>query len=130
MAVRFVIVERDGGNNARPPRIGDIDDRRSQMIRIGNVADKRMRTADRDLPAAGEIEMPQTADVASKAATGLAGYVHEKNSEDDGIGGGGAAPTPAGQGGGGGKAGVDPGVAFFPLEQMHPHAAPGAADSQ
>src|SRR5262249_11377283 len=76
MAVRFVILERDRGDDARLTRIDDIDDGRSQMIRIGNVADKGMRTADRDLPAAGEIEMPQTADVAGKAGSRSVNRVH------------------------------------------------------
>src|SRR5262249_39669925 len=61
-----VIVERDGGDDARPARIADIDDRGAEMMRIGNVPDIGMRAADRDLPRPGEIEMPQAADVAGE----------------------------------------------------------------
>src|SRR5262249_53735179 len=66
VAVRVVIVERDGGDDARLARIADIDDRGAEMMRIGNVPDIGMRAADRDLPRPGEIEMPQAADVAGE----------------------------------------------------------------
>jgi hypothetical protein len=63
--------------------------------------------------------MPQTADVASKAATGLAGYVHEKNSEDDGIGGWTAAIAHADRVGAAIKLDVDLGIDSFPLDELH-----------
>src|SRR6266511_1195412 len=68
VAVRLVIVERDRGHEARLARIGYIDDRGPETIRIGNVSDKGMGAADRDLTASGEIEMTQAADVAGEAS--------------------------------------------------------------
>jgi hypothetical protein len=55
--MRLVILERDRGDDARLTRIGDIDNRRAQMIGIGNVTHEGMRAAHRNLPPAGEIEM-------------------------------------------------------------------------
>ncbi len=66
VAVRVVVVERDGGDDARLARIADINDRRAEMNRIGNVPDIGMGAADRDLPRPGEIEMTQAADVAGE----------------------------------------------------------------
>jgi len=66
VAVRVVVVERDGGDDARLARIADIDDRRAEMIRVGDVPDIGMGAADRDLSGAGEIEMTQAADVAGE----------------------------------------------------------------
>src|SRR6266446_1039500 len=76
MAMRLVILERDRGDDARLARIGDVDDRRAEMFRIGNVPDKRMRAAHRDLSTAGEIEMTQTADVAGEAGSRSVNRVH------------------------------------------------------
>src|SRR5262245_63346603 len=68
VAVRVVIVERDGGDDAWLARIADIDDRGAEMMRIGNMPDIGMRAADRDLPRPGEIEMTQAADVAGEVS--------------------------------------------------------------
>ena len=57
MAVRVVILERDCADDAWLARIGDVDDRRPEMLRIRNVPDERMGAAHRNLAAAGEIEM-------------------------------------------------------------------------
>ena len=57
MAMRFIILERDRADDAWLARIGDVDDRRPEMLRIRNVPDERMGAAHRNLAAAGEIEM-------------------------------------------------------------------------
>ena len=46
------------------------------MIRIGNVPDIGVGARDRDLPAAGEIEMTQAADVAGEASGRSVDRVH------------------------------------------------------
>jgi hypothetical protein len=86
VAVRLVIVERDGGDQARLARIGDIDDRGAEMIRIGNVSNKGMGTADRHLPAAGEIEMTQPADVAGELSARAVDRVHVRAPMRIGVG--------------------------------------------
>jgi hypothetical protein len=75
--MRVVVVERDGGDNARLARIADIDDRRAEMIRVGDVPDIGMRAADRDLPRPGEIEMTQAADVAGEVSGRSVDRIHE-----------------------------------------------------
>src|SRR4029077_2846783 len=54
----------------------DVDDRRAEMIGIGNVADVRVRASDRDLAAAGKIEMAEAADVAGEHGGRLPDRVH------------------------------------------------------
>src|SRR6185312_16890667 len=63
MAVGFMIVERYGGDDARLPRLRDIDDGGAEMILVRNVPDIGMGTCNGDLAGAGEIEMPEPADV-------------------------------------------------------------------
>src|SRR5262249_15580175 len=63
VAVRVVVVERDGSDNARLARIADIDDRGSEMNRVGNGPGISMGAGERGLPRPGEIEMTQAADV-------------------------------------------------------------------
>src|SRR5262249_16831242 len=83
----------------------------------GNVADKRMRTVDRDLPAAGEVEMPQTADIAGKAGSRSVACIHTRNSDA-----GGALVYPTG-GSASERAVERYGIEPRPLYELHRYAA-------
>src|SRR5262249_52957094 len=59
VAVRGRIVDLDGCHNPGTTRIGDVDDRRAQPLRIGEMPDKGISVRQGDLAGAGKIEMSE-----------------------------------------------------------------------
>ena len=57
VAVRIVVIERDGRNRARIARIGNIDDRRAEMILVGNMPHVGMMARHSHLARACEIDV-------------------------------------------------------------------------
>ena len=66
VAVRSRIVERDGRDHARIDRIGDVDDRRAELLRIRDVTDVSVTAGHADLPGTGQVEMAEAEDIAGE----------------------------------------------------------------
>ncbi len=63
VAVRGMVVERDGRDHARIGGIGNVDDRGAEVVLVRDVADIGMLARDAHLSRAGQVDMSEPADV-------------------------------------------------------------------
>ena len=70
------IVERDGRDQARIGRIGDVDDRGAELLLVRDVPDIGVMAGDRDLPGAGQIEMAEAPHIAGERAVRPVDFTH------------------------------------------------------
>ena len=66
MAVRLRIIDDDARDHDWFARIGDVNDRRTEMLRVGDVPHKSKAVADGDLARSRQIEVRDPADIVSK----------------------------------------------------------------
>jgi hypothetical protein len=78
VAVRGRIVDHDACRHARTPRIGDLDNRGAEAIRVGKMADKGVSIGDRDLAGAGEIEVSDEPYVAGEGSFRPVNNIHRR----------------------------------------------------